>query len=619
MAITQVRAQVNGVWYNLTYDAAQRCYVAEIPAGETSADQPGGWYNVTVEASNDVGESVSIDGDALASLRLVVKDLTAPTVTLVSPPQGYVTTQTPEIVVDLTDDSSGIDISTLAVTIDGEPESSVSTAAIAGGYRATITPTLADGLHTVEISVNDQDGNTGTLVLLYTVDTAPPVLAVWDHRLVVDDEAVLIRGMAQDSAGASVTASASGWTGETAPDADGAWRLSVPLAVGVNEITVTATDGAGLTSTWTGTVVRLITDRVQADLDAVRAILARLNAGTGSAADLAAINSPTQRGAYNDTDLNRVIAAADLVYQSLVDQGLVVDYVPMDPEFPQDGQLPEGYTELEYIESTGTQYIDSGVPVGPNTIQGLRVIADISINYQDNVWAVSGCGNGNPTFYVGCSGSNQFAYGNGMTDIQTGIAFINGRHLYDLNVPGKTYYVDSIVSISDITFAIPSASRNFFISAYSTADIGTMLHAEKIYRYAFFSNSQLIRDFIPCKTPSGEVGLYDTVGQQFYGNAGTGAFTAGPEVPAPPPVVGGPWAEGDIPTQSQIEDYLNNVVNLFQARLVQAQYITLPASMANLTLAGANNIEWALVCVDAVTPVVRKSYIYSGEAMAGEF
>ena len=409
MAIAQVRAQVNGIWYALTYDAAQRCYVAELPAGETSADQPGGWYNVTVEASNDAGESVSIDGDALASLRLVVKDLTAPTVTLGSPPQGYVTTQTPEIVADLTDDSSGIDISTLAVTIDGDPESSVSTAAIAGGYRATITPTLADGLHTVEISVNDQDGNTGTLVLLYTVDTAPPVLAVWDHRLVVDDEAVLIRGMAQDSAGASVTASAGGWTGEAAPDADGAWRLAVPLAIGVNEITVTATDGAGLTSTWTGTVIRLITDRVKADLDALNALLRRLAAGTETEADWAAANGPL-RGAYNASDLDRVGAAVALLTESLNGQG------------------------------------------------------------------------------------------------------------YDLTTSPKT-----------------------------------------------------------------------------------------------------DWTETDIPTETPMETYLQNVASIFGSRLVQAQYITLPASMDSLTLAGANNIEWALVCVDAVTPVARKSYTYSGESMAGEF
>lgn len=407
MAITQVRAQVNGVWYILTYDAAQRCYAAEIPAGETSADQPGGWYNVTVEAANDTGETVSIDGEALSSLRLVVKDLTAPTVTLVSPPQGYVTTQTPEIVVDLTDDSSGINLDTLSASIDGEPESSVSTAAITGGYRATITPTLADGLHTVEISVSDQDGNAGTLVLIYTVDTVPPVLGVWDHRLVVDDEAVLFRGMAQDSAGVSVTASTGSWSTTTAPAADGSWRVSVPLEIGANEITVTATDGAGLTASWTGTVVRMITDRVQADLDAVRAILARLN--TGTEADWAAVNGPL-RGAYLWTDWNRVGAAVALLTESLNGQG------------------------------------------------------------------------------------------------------------YDLTTSPKT-----------------------------------------------------------------------------------------------------DWTETDIPTETPMETYLQNVASIFGARLVQAQYITLPASMANLTLAGANNIEWALVCVDAVTPIVKKSYIYSGEAMAGEF
>ena len=119
MAIIQVRAQVNGIWYALTYDAAQRCYVAEIPAGETSADQPGGWYNVTVEASNDAGNTASIDGESLSSLRLVVKDLTAPTVTLISPPQGYLTTAAPSINADLTDESSGMDFTSLAVTIDG--------------------------------------------------------------------------------------------------------------------------------------------------------------------------------------------------------------------------------------------------------------------------------------------------------------------------------------------------------------------------------------------------------------------------------------------------------------------------------------------------------------------
>lgn len=408
MAITQVRAQLAGVWYALTYDAAARCYVAEIPAGDTSADQPGGWYNVTVEVTNDAGETITVDGADFAGLQLVVKDLTAPTLTLVSPPQGYVTTAMPEILLDATDDSSGVDIATLQVTVDGEP-ATASTEAITGGYRVTTTPTLADGLHTVQAAVTDLDGNTGTITLLYTVDTTPPVLGVFDHRLVVDDPEVELRGMAQDSAGAAVAVSAGSWSTDTGPASDGSWRVSVPLAVGVNTITVTATDGAGLTTTWTGTVIRLITDRVQADLDAIRAILGRCNAGTATAADLAQLNTAALRGAYNYTDLNRVGAAIALLTDSLTGQGLAVSTSPK-------------------------------------------------------------------------------------TD----------------------------------------------------------------------------------------------------------------------------WTEDDAPTETPMETYLGDVGTLYGARLTQ-QETTLPDTMAGLTLAGANAIEWALVLVDAVTPVVRESYIYTGEAFAGEF
>ena len=612
MAIAQVRAQVGGVWYALTYDAAQRCYVAEIPAGETSADQPGGWYNVTVEVTDDQGQTAMLDGHDIPGLQLVVKDLTAPVVTLVSPPEGYVTTATPEIVVDLTDDSSGVDVSTLTVTADGEPLTAT-TEAITGGYRATITPTWADGVHAVSIAVTDQDGNTGTLELLYTVDTTPPVLAVWDHRLVVDDAEVLIRGMATDAAGAAVTASAGGWTGETAPAADGSWRLSVPLAVGVNEITVTATDGAGLISSWTGTVIRLITDRVKADLDALNAILRRFASGTETKADWAAINAPSQRGAYNDTDLNRVSAAAELVYQSLVEQGISVDYARVKLPRPQPGRLPEGYTELEYIESSGTQWIDTGFAPNQNTrITMTSTFVDSSPQYSALFGARAGGENQFWPYWV--PGSNRFQARYGAESLAINSTLQN-QDVVDFNK-----------NVCTINGATDEASFTEFQSAYSaflfavnSSGAAQYRSSIRLYACAIYDSGTLIRDYIPCKTQSGECGLYDLVNAQFYGNAGSGAFAAGPEVPDPPPVIDYDWQETDIPTASQMAQYLANVANLLGARLVQEPYITLPASMAGLTLAGANNIEWALVCVDAVTPVVRKSYIYSGEAMAGEF
>ena len=54
------------------------------------------------------------------------------------------------------------------------------------------------------------------------------------------------------------------------------------------------------------------------------------------------------------------------------------------------------------------------------------------------------------------------------------------------------------------------------------------LYSAKIYLDA--AGSSPARDFIPCKNASGVVGLWDDANSKFYTNAGTGVFTAGPEV-----------------------------------------------------------------------------------------
>lgn len=327
MAIKQVRVQVGGVWYPLAYDPAERCYRAALPTGATSADQPGGYFNAVVEVSNDGGKTVSIDGRALPSLRLVVKDLTAPELVLASPPEGYLTTHTPQIVVQITDNASGVDVATVTATAESGTLP-VETAEVPGGYRATVSPTWKDGPHRVEISAADRDGNTGRLTLHYTVDTVPPVLRVWDHRLVVDTETVLIGGTAQDSAGAAVTVSVGDWSMDATPAADGSWRAAVPLAVGVNEIAVNAQDGAGLTTAWTGTVIRLITDRTMVDLTQAKDLLRRIPAGTATAEELERYNRGELRGTYDFADLNRVGAAVALLTPALRAQGYLVDTAP---------------------------------------------------------------------------------------------------------------------------------------------------------------------------------------------------------------------------------------------------------------------------------------------------
>lgn len=44
----------------------------------------------------------------------------------------------------------------------------------------------------------------------------------------------------------------------------------------------------------------------------------------------------------------------------------------VEPVLKGDSRLPSGYTELEYIESSGTQYVDTGVV--PNNKGGVHYI-----------------------------------------------------------------------------------------------------------------------------------------------------------------------------------------------------------------------------------------------------
>ena len=48
--------------------------------------------------------------------------------------------------------------------------------------------------------------------------------------------------------------------------------------------------------------------------------------------------------------------------------------------------------------------------------------------------------------------------------------------------------------------------------------------AAKLYSCQIYDNGTLVRDYVPCMTADGEVGLYDVVTRMFFGNAGTGVF-----------------------------------------------------------------------------------------------
>ena len=268
MAIQTVRAQVNGQWYNLTYNSGTGAWEATITApGATSFNQPGGYYNVVVEATNTAGTEVTADGSTVQGLQLVVKETVAPVITIVSPSSGaYVTNNKQPVVFTITDETggSGVDLDSVVVKLDGvvAPASSITNVPISGGYSFTYTPAspLGDGPHTVTVDATDNDGNDATTQsTTFTVDTVAPSLNVTSpaNGSSTNSASVTVAGTTNDATSSPVSVSISlngADQGAVTVQPSGAFSKAITLEEGSNTIVVTSTDQAGKTTTVTVTV-----------------------------------------------------------------------------------------------------------------------------------------------------------------------------------------------------------------------------------------------------------------------------------------------------------------------------------------------------------------------------
>ena len=269
MAIKTVKATINGQTYDLRLNSASGKWEAIITApGKTSYNLAGGYYNVSVEATNEAGTKGSADASTVDGLKLVVKETVAPVITIVSPTAGaYVANSKQPVVFNITDETggSGVDISTLVVKQDGTAvaAANITHTAITNGYSVTYTPSaaLSDGSHTVTINCKDHDGNAATeKSTTYTVDTVPPTLNVTSPAdgLITAASSVTVAGTTNDATSSPVviTISLNGTDQGTIPvGTGGTFSKVVTLKKGSNTIVVKAKDAAGKESS----VIRTVT------------------------------------------------------------------------------------------------------------------------------------------------------------------------------------------------------------------------------------------------------------------------------------------------------------------------------------------------------------------------
>ena len=188
--------------------------------------------------------------------------------------------------------------------------------------------------------------------------------------------------------------------------------------------------------------------------------------------------------------------------------------------------LPSGYKKLEYIQSSGTQYIDTGFKPNQNT----RVVVDakpLSVT-QNQLWCIFGVRTS--VFFELYKASTRnmrltFLYGSTYTQWFDSLDYTK-RHTFEINK--NTATVDG----TTLTYSAQTFQQAYPLFLFASNNTGKAegIAAAELYSAKVYDNGTLIRDFIPCKNASGVIGLWDDVNSVFYQNAGSGTFTSGPEI-----------------------------------------------------------------------------------------
>ena len=191
--------------------------------------------------------------------------------------------------------------------------------------------------------------------------------------------------------------------------------------------------------------------------------------------------------------------------------------------------LPSGYTQLEYIRSSGTQYINTGVVDTSNTTIDLDLeVESILPHYTYGVQQ-----NSTGYAYNAIYQNNVLEYNYANLNFTQAARTKMQQRIAD----GTMYATINGVTVSGAIGVPFQDTILIFAIRWNNGNIRLYPAAVKLYTFSIKKSGTLVRNFIPCKNASGVVGLYDTVEGQFYANAGTGTFTAGPEIIPDPPAV----------------------------------------------------------------------------------
>lgn len=191
---------------------------------------------------------------------------------------------------------------------------------------------------------------------------------------------------------------------------------------------------------------------------------------------------------------------------------------------------------IEYLESTGTQYIDTGiVPKEDTYVEMDFQYTSLAVGNQVMGSSINGCrqaGETSKRFYIAAvedESKLRHVYGNTTFLTQNPL----DRHYIKFNGNGHSLIVDDVFLGTLNGYSIQTTSSRtlwIFRGNNETPNNQEWFSAIKIYLLKIYDYGTLVLDLVPVLDANNVPCMYDTVSGQFFYNAGTGDFIVGPEI-----------------------------------------------------------------------------------------
>ena len=183
----------------------------------------------------------------------------------------------------------------------------------------------------------------------------------------------------------------------------------------------------------------------------------------------------------------------------------------------------EGVTTMNYIESTGTQYIDTGIKLTSTH----KIVFDGYAKGEASLYGViSTAGD----FRLNYIGSKQYRIIRRKTGASDGYSILstnytaNVRHVFKTD--GNKFYIDNTL-VSTLTSYDINCDMPLYIFGINNQGTLSAVGSTRCYSLKIYDGDTLVRDYKPALDDSGVACLYDKVSETFFYNQGTGTFTAG--------------------------------------------------------------------------------------------